>query len=148
MNFFVGIGRLVADPEATISQSGGKVARYRIAINRPKDKNGNQEADFIRCVSFKNNADFAESYFRKGAKIYVIGKIRTGSYEKNGQKYYTFELYILEHGFCESKAANTPNNGFYSASNINSFSQSQSANTADFTPIDSDEGDLPFKQGF
>lgn len=144
MNKFFGIGRLVADPEVTISQSGVKVARYRIAINRPKDKNGNQEADFISCVCFKGNADFAESYLHKGMKIAVTGEIHTGSYEKNGQKYYTTDLYVREHEFCESKTANSPNNGFYSASNVSSFAQPQSVNTADFTPIDDTEGDLPF----
>ena len=65
-----------------------------------------QTADFIGCVAFGRQAEFAEKYLRKGTKIAVTGRIQTGSYtNKDGQKVYTTDVVVEEQEFAESKAA-------------------------------------------
>ena len=111
MNKWIGIGRLVADPEIRYSQGENAVciARYRMAVDRIFKREGEQEADFISCVAFGKQGEFAEKYLHKGMKIAVSGRIQTGSYtNKDGQKVYTTDIVIEEHEFCESKG--TSNN--------------------------------------
>lgn len=120
MNKWIGIGRLVADPEIRYShgENATCIARYRLAVERRFKKEGEQEADFISCVAFGKNGEFVEKYLHKGMKIGVSGRIQTGSYEKDGVKHYTTEIVVEEHDFCESKgnssapAQNNDSNGF------------------------------------
>ena len=117
MNKVILMGRLTHDPEVRYSQSAEPVAiaRYTLAVNRRLRKEGDQQtADFISCVAFGRNAEFAEKYLRKGIKIAATGRIQTGSYtNKDGQKVYTTDVIIEEQEFAESKSSggNTGNNG-------------------------------------
>ena len=110
MNKVVLVGRLTRDPEVRYSQGGENslaIARYTLAVDRRFKRNGDdQTADFIGCVAFGRNAEFAEKYFRQGLKIIVSGRIQTGSYtNRDGQKVYTTEVVVEEQEFAESKAA-------------------------------------------
>lgn len=107
MNKFIGIGRLTTDPEVRVAQngSGTMVARYRLAIDRAFKRDNEQTADFLPCVAFGKQAEFAEKYMRKGGKFAVIGRIQTGSYtNREGQKVYTTDVIVESQEFCESKA--------------------------------------------
>ena len=67
---------------------------------------GQQSADFISCVAFGKNGEFAEKYFKQGTKIAITGRIQTGSYtNRDGQKIYTTDIVIEEQEFAESKKA-------------------------------------------
>lgn len=105
------IGRLTKEPDVRYATGGeGKndicVARYTLAVNRRFKKDGEQTADFIRCVAFGKTAEFAEKYYSKGTKIAITGRIQTGSYQnKDGQTVYTTDVVIEEQEFAESKAA-------------------------------------------
>lgn len=103
MNKFIGMGRLVADPEyREIGET--KVARYTLAIDRRFTKeDGTREADFLRIVTFGKAAEFTRQYLTKGMKILVTGHVRTDSYEKDGQKYYTTDIIAEDQEFCEPK---------------------------------------------
>lgn len=111
MNKVILIGRLTAEPEIRYSQGQGQdamcIARYRLAVDRWGRKDGDQQsADFIGCVAFGRNAEFAEKYLHKGTKIAIVGRIQTGSYtNKDGQKVYTTDVVIETQEFAESKAA-------------------------------------------
>lgn len=106
MNKWIGIGRLVADPELKQAQSGSSVAKYRLAVDRQRSKDGQKEADFINCVAFGRSADFAAGYFKKGTKIAVEGRIQTGSYTKDdGTTVYTTDIIVERQEFCESKGS-------------------------------------------
>ena len=117
MNRWVGIGRLTRDADVrnTQNQNGENmaIARYTLAIDRRGKDAG---ADFISCVAFGKNAEFAEKYLHQGMKIAVSGRIQTGNYtNKDGQKIYTTDVVVEEQEFCESKASDQPkeqNNGF------------------------------------
>lgn len=119
MNKVILMGRLTRDPDIRYSQGeqATAVARYTLAVDRrfKRDTDG-QTADFIGCVAFGRQAEFAEKYFRKGTKIAITGRIQTGSYtNREGQKVYTTDVVVEEQEFAESKAASAENSGFQPA---------------------------------
>ena len=107
------MGRLTRDPEVRYSASGENqlaIARYTLAVDRRFKKDGEQTADFIRCVAFGKSGEFAEKYFHQGTKIVVEGRIQTGSYQdKDGKTVYTTEVVVENQEFAESKAASENN---------------------------------------
>lgn len=114
MNKVILMGRLTRDPEVRYSQGAEPmaVARYTLAVDRRgrRDENG-QNADFISCVAFARNAEFAEKYFRKGTKIVITGRIQTGSYnDREGRKVYTTDVVIEDQEFAESKSSQNGGN--------------------------------------
>ena len=111
MNKVILMGRLTRDPNVRYTQANGSqesmcIARYTLAVDRRGARDGQQSADFISCVAFGRNGEFAEKYFRQGMKVAIVGKIQTGSYTNNdGQKVYTTDVVIEEQEFAESKKA-------------------------------------------
>lgn len=105
MNKVIIMGRLTRDPEVRYSQGDTQVAiaRYTLAVDRPKPKNGEQATDFISCVTFGKTAEFAEKYLHKGMRILIEGSIRTGRYDKDGTTIYTTDVLVNSHEFCEGK---------------------------------------------
>lgn len=110
MNKVILIGRLTRNPEVRYSnlQNGEQmaIARYTIAVDRRFVKKGGNEqtADFISCIAFGKQGEFAEKYLKQGTKIAVTGRIQTGSYtNKDGQKVYTTDVVVEECEFAESK---------------------------------------------
>ena len=116
MNKVILMGRLTRDPEVRYSQGeqSTAIARYTLAVDRRFRRDGDtQTADFINCVAFGRQGEFAEKYLRKGIKIAITGRIQTGSYtNKDGQKVYTTDVVVEEQEFAESKAASENNGGF------------------------------------
>lgn len=119
MNKVFQIGRLAADPEIRTTQSGMKVATYRLAVNRRKKPDGTQEADFFTCVAWDKAADFVERYLSKGRKIAIEGRLQNRSYDaQDGSKRYVTEIMVESHEFCDSQnsaqapAQTAPNGGF------------------------------------
>lgn len=108
MNKVILMGRLTRDPEVRYGagENSTAVARYTIAVDRRFKRGGEQSADFIGCVAFGRNAEFAEKYLRQGTKIVLTGRIQTGSYtNRDGQKVYTTDIVVEEQEFAESKTA-------------------------------------------
>lgn len=107
MNHWTGMGRLTRDPDIRYSQGDNPtaIARYTLAVDRRGKKvEGQPSADFISCVAFGRNGEFAEKYLHQGTKIAVRGRIQTGSYtNKDGQKVFTTEVVVDEQEFAESK---------------------------------------------
>ena len=104
MNHFVGIGRLTRDPNVKYTQSGKAYASFTLAIDRRKNSDGNQQADFISCVAWEKTAEVISQYCTKGKKIAVEGRIQTRSYDANdGTKRYVTEVVVQSMEFCDSK---------------------------------------------
>lgn len=109
MNKVIIIGRVVRDAEIRYSQGANTtcIARYTLAVDRKFKQEGQQTADFIKCIAFGKLGEFAEKYLHKGIKIAVTGRIQTGSYKnKDGNTVYTTDVVVEEHEFCESKSSN------------------------------------------
>ena len=110
MNKVILMGRLTRDPDVRYSQSESAtaVARYTLAVDRRRQRDGEATADFINCVAFGKLGEFAEKYCRKGTKLIVLGHIQTGSYtNRDGQKVYTTDVVVEEQEFAESKKQDT-----------------------------------------
>lgn len=118
MNRWIGIGRITGDPETRYSTGERSIAisRYTLAVDRKGKKsqnNGEQTADFIRCVAFDRAGEFAEKYFRKGMRVAVSGRIQTGSYtNRDGVKVYTTEIIVEEQEFADSKRDGNQSNSY------------------------------------
>lgn len=99
-------GRLTRNPEIRYSQSAEPVAvtRFGVAVNRKFKKDGEQDADFINCVTFGKTAEFISKYFTKGKMIGIVGSIVTNSWtDDKGQKRYSIEVKVEEAEFLEKK---------------------------------------------
>lgn len=103
MNVWTGTGRLTKDAVIRAAQET-TVARFTLAVNRKYKKDG-ENADFISCVAFGKTAEFIEKYTKKGMKVEIVGRIQTGSYEKDGAKVYTTDIIVETIDFAESKKA-------------------------------------------
>ena len=65
-------GRLTTEPELNTSGST-QVVRFTLASQRSfKNKNGDYDADFIRCTAFGQRANFIAQHFHKGQKMIVV----------------------------------------------------------------------------
>lgn len=94
MNSVILIGRLTRDPEVRYSQNNLAIASFTVAIDRGKDRNGNdQGADFPRVTVFGRQAENCEKYLAKGRLVGVQGRIQTGSYvNRDGKTVYTTDV--------------------------------------------------------
>ena len=119
MNKWIGMGRLTRNPDVrwTQGQEQKCVARFTVAVDRRGQKqDGQQSADFISCVAFGRQGEFAEKYLKQGMKVAIVGRIQTGSYtNRDGQKVYTTDIVVEEIEFAESKAASEGQSGQQSA---------------------------------
>src|SRR3972149_2758925 len=89
------IGNLGRDPEMRYTPSGTAVTQFSVAVNRnTRDEAGEwkKETEWFRVVLFREQAERAAEWLRKGAKVYVEGRIQTRQYEKDGQTHYMTEL--------------------------------------------------------
>ena len=125
MNRVILMGRLTRDPDIRYAQSGDNmaIARFTLAVDRRGRRDGGsdqQSADFIGCVAFGRQAEFAEKYLHQGTKIAVQGRIVTGSYtNKDGQKVYTTDVALDDIEFAESKASENSADANYSEGGSN-----------------------------
>ena len=143
MNKWVGVGRLVRDPEIRYSQGDNAtaVARYTLAVDRRFKRDGEPTADFINCVVFGKSAEFAEKYFRQGLRVAISGRITTGSYtNKDGIKVYTTEVTVEDQEFAESKAESEANK-----TSVQQATQTNTTTGGEFMNIPDDiPEELPF----
>ena len=112
MNKAILMGRLARDPEIRTTQSGISVCNFTVACDRRSraaDGTYQNQADFIPCVAWRQQAEFINRYFSKGDRILVSGSIQPRSWEDQaGQKRYTTEVIIDEVEFCESRKGDRP----------------------------------------
>jgi single-strand DNA-binding protein len=141
MNKVILIGRLCADVEVRRTNSGKAVASYRLAVDRQFKQEGQPEADFLNCVAFGNNGEFAGKYLNKGMKIAIEGRIQTRTYDdKDGKKVYVTEIIVDRHEFCEKKAESSAN-----GVNYGSFVAPEYPTAQDFERLDDENSEpLPF----
>jgi single-strand DNA-binding protein len=84
------IGRLGSDPETRYTASGDAVCSFRIAVGwKSKDKEG---AEWVSVSAFGKLAEICSEYLRKGAQVFVSGRMKTDEYEKDGIKRYSTKI--------------------------------------------------------
>ncbi|RNC78106.1 single-stranded DNA-binding protein [Piscirickettsiaceae bacterium NZ-RLO2] len=96
VNKVIIVGRLGQDPEIRSTQSGESVATLSVATSEQwQDQHGvnHESTEWHRVVLFSGLANIARDYLKKGAQVYVEGKIKTRKWQDNqGKDRYTTEI--------------------------------------------------------
>lgn len=96
INSWHGIGNLGADPKIQTFGNGDKQASFLIGVGEKwKDKQSGERkerTDWVNIVCNRGLADVAEKYLHKGSKVFIEGKLRVRSYEKDGTIKYVTEI--------------------------------------------------------
>ncbi len=93
------LGNVGKDPEIKSTASGTIVATFGLATSdRFQDAQGNWQdrTEWHNLVAFKRNAEIIRDYVKKGAKLFVEGKLQTTNWEdkQSGQKRYRTEIIV------------------------------------------------------
>lgn len=89
------IGRLGKDPECKTLETGMPIANFSVAVSDyRKNKSGEriEETEWFSVVMFNKLADVAGEYLNKGSLVYIEGKLKTRTWEKNGETRYFTEV--------------------------------------------------------
>ncbi len=96
VNKVILVGNLGKDPEVKYLDNGVAVANFSLATTENyKNKEGERvsQTEWHNVVMWRGLAEVAEKYLKKGASIYVEGKIRTRKWEdKEGNTRYNTEV--------------------------------------------------------
>lgn len=131
------IGRLTKDPEVRYGEAtGNAVAVYTLAVNRQFKREGEPEADFIRCKCFTKTAEFVQKHLHKGDQVGVHGRIQITNYtDTQGTMKSLFEIIVDSHTFCGSKGAANQEIAATSNQQVKGF---------EYNPPLEDDDELPF----
>lgn len=98
------IGNVGRDPEVRYldgngqNGQGNKVATFTLATTeRYRDRNGElrENTEWHNIVAWRQSADVAEKFIRKGTQVFIEGRLRTRSYtDAQGTKKYTTEITV------------------------------------------------------
>ena len=99
INKVILVGRIGGDPEVRTTQAGATITTLSVATSVSWiDKNTNQKmekTEWHRVVLFGKLAEVAGQYLKKGAKVYLEGKLQTRKWQdQNGQDRYTTEIVV------------------------------------------------------
>ena len=103
MNKVFLIGRITKDLELRNTKSGSNVCEFTIAVNRARSKE--DQAYFINCMVWNNQAENLCKYQGKGSLISVLGELRNDSYEVNGEKKYKNYVLVDNIEFLQNKTS-------------------------------------------
>lgn len=108
INRVVMVGRLTKDPEYRTTQSGVSVTTFTLAVNRTfTNAQGEREADFINCVTFRKRAENVNNYLNKGSLAGVDGRVQSRTYENDeGKRVFITEVVAESVQFLDTKNNN------------------------------------------
>lgn len=138
------IGRIGGDPEIRVVNADFKVANFSIATSEKwTDKQTGEkkeQTEWINCQANNKQADVIEKWVKKGDLIYIEGKFKTRSWEKDGVKHYaTFIQVESLQMFPKPKETQAPDQSYESPVRNSGLPPSEMA-TQDQLPDD----DIPF----
>lgn len=103
MNNVCLMGRITRDLE--LRQAGSKkdpvpVLSFTVAVDHDYVVKGEERGcEFINCVAWRNNAEFIEKYFRKGAMIGINGHLQCRTYEDENEKMHYITEVVVDHAY-------------------------------------------------
>jgi single-strand DNA-binding protein len=146
VNKVILVGRLGKDPEVRNLENGASVARFTMATSETyKDKTTGERKELTEwhnVVLWRGLADIASKYLHKGDQVYIEGKLRTRSYDKDGVTRYTTEVVGDDLTLLGSKQTGQSSSPEYASrpANTSVNQNSQAPQGPAENPID----DLPF----
>ena len=148
VNKVILVGNLGADPEVKSFANGGKIANLRVATSENwKDRNTGERkerTEWHRCTMYDRLAEITGEYLKKGAKVYLEGKLQTREWQdQQGQKRYTTEIIVNEMQMLDGRPAGTRPPAQANSPDASPQPSANSRTTTEPPPIDFDD-DLPF----
>lgn len=137
------VGRLGKDPEVRNLESGVSVANFTMATSESyKDRTTGERKEITEwhnIVLWRGLAEVAQKYLHKGDLVYIEGKLRTRSWEKEGVTRYTTEVVADNMTMLGTRGAgNSGNSSDYSARSAERAPSEYSG------AVDNSTDDLPF----
>ena len=144
------IGNVTRDPEVRQTSSGQMVASFSIATNSSwVDKTGQRQekAEFHNVVVWGKLAEIAQTYGKKGRKIYVEGRMQTREWEgEDGQKRSKMEI-VVENMILLDRTGAPSGEGMPYERQANSSAMKPAEPAGEMSAVAADEvtlDDLPF----
>lgn len=114
VNKVILIGNLGQDPEVRYMPNGNAVTNVSIATSESwKDKNTGEtqeRTEWHRVVFFRRLAEIVGEYLKKGAKVYVEGRLQTRKWQdQSGQDRYTTEIIADQMQMLDSRGGGSAN---------------------------------------
>jgi single-strand DNA-binding protein len=101
------IGHLGSDPEVTYTDSQIAKVKFRLATDESyKDQSGNlvKKTEWHNIVAWRRLAEVMGEYLKKGAHVYIEGKLQTRDWEdKDGNKRYMTEIVANDFMFLDKR---------------------------------------------
>ncbi|MFY0600915.1 MAG: single-stranded DNA-binding protein [Cyclobacteriaceae bacterium] len=155
VNKVILVGRLGKEPEVRHLENGASVANFSIATSETyKDRNSGErkeQTEWHNIVLWRGLADVAEKYLKKGDMVYIEGKLRTRSWEKDGITRYTTEVVGDNMTMLGGNPSGQGGNASYSPPQTTEAAPSQPAESStsgssgfNATPQEQATDDLPF----
>ena len=147
VNKVILVGRLGKDPEVRNLENGASVANFTLATSESyKDKTTGEKKEITEwhnIVIWRGLAEIAQKYLHKGDMVYIEGKLRTRSWEKEGVTRYTTEVVGDNMTMLSTKGSGSGNGGSTYAPSQESSTRPMADRGADFAPPNTSD-DLPF----
>src|SRR5688572_31477085 len=147
VNKVILVGRLGKDPEVRNLDNGATVANFTMATSESyKDKTTGEKKEITEwhnIVLWRGLAEISQKYLHKGDMVYIEGKLRTRSWEKEGVTRYTTEI-IADNMTMLGSRGNSGGGGGYSADSGSRSSERASSGGGYSAPVDNSTDDLPF----
>ena len=132
-------GRLTRDPEVRYTESQMAIAKFTVAVDRGKGRDGQDKgADFPTVKVFGKQAENCQRFLGKGLRVLVEGRLETGSYDRSGEKVFFTEVIANRVEFIDfaQKSSQNANQSVTGAYN------NQGNNQYGFQPVS--DADIPF----
>jgi single-strand DNA-binding protein len=147
VNKVILVGRLGKDPEVRNLENGASVANFTIATSESyKDRTTGEKKEITEwhnIVLWRGLAEIAQKYLHKGDMIYIEGKLRTRSWEKEGVTRYTTEVVADNMTMLSTRGSGSGGSG--GAYSPGEPGRQGADRAPDFSPgSDSSTDDLPF----
>lgn len=99
-NTVILLGRLGKDPDTKFISAEKSVCNFNLAVTRE----GNKEVtDWFNCQAWDKTGKAINDYCKKGSQILIVGRLDTGSYEKEGVKHNKFTVTVKSFSFAGAK---------------------------------------------
>ncbi len=93
------IGRLGKDPESRFMPNGKAVTSFSLAVGsqwKTKDGEKQESTEWVNCTAFDKLGEICGEYLKKGAQVFVSGKLKTDKYDKDGVTHYSTKVIVNE----------------------------------------------------
>lgn len=148
VNKVIVIGNLGADPEVRYMPSGSAVTNIRVATSeRWKDRQTGEQQERVewhRIVMFNKLGEIAGEYLRKGAKVYIEGRLQTRKWQdQSGNDRYSTDIIANEMQMLDNRGGGSGQGGYQAQQGQAAPAQQGSGQNPDTSGQDFDD-DIPF----